>query len=108
MQIVVIEDNYDFNQLVCKQINQILIENNLDYPIKSFMNYNNDLKKVIHNKKIKIYIIDMSLDIYSGYDVCREIREAAYDWDSIIIIASVHNQKENIISLRLSIFTYLS
>ncbi len=108
MDIIVIENNSGFNKLICQYINQVLIEKNYDYKIIPFFSYNNDLKKIIHNKEIKIYIIDIKLGQYSGYDICREIRELAYDWDSIIIISSIHNQKENLISLRLSIFTYLS
>lgn len=108
MKIVVIEDNYEFNQIICKYINQILIENDLDYDVISFKGYNKKLKRIIHDKEIKIYIVDIKLDNYSGYDICREIREEAYDWDSIIVIASIYNQKENFISLRLLIFTYLS
>lgn len=108
MEIVVIEDIKDMNNLICNNINDILKTNNWDYVIKSFNNYSREVKKLIHNRKTKIYIIDMVVGNYSGYDICREIRENAFDWDSIIIIASIHNQKENIISLRLSIFCYIS
>lgn len=108
MKIVIIEDNLEFNQKICKYLNQVLIENNLEWKIIAFSNYNKELKNLIHNKEIKIYIIDIKIGSYSGYDICRQIRESAYDWDSIIIISSILNQKENFISLRLSIFTYLS
>lgn len=109
MKIVVIENNHNFNKLICKYLNQILIDKNLEWDIVPFFNYNDDLKNIIHDNEIKIYIIDIKLGgSYSGYDICREIRESAYDWDSILIISSIHNQKENFISLRLSIFTYLS
>lgn len=108
MKIIVIEDNYEFNQVICKYLNQVLIENNLEWEIISFLNYNNELNNLIHNQEIKIYIIDIKVGKDSGYDICRQIRESAYDWDSLIIISSILNQKENFISLRLSIFTYLS
>lgn len=108
MQIIIIEDEYSFNQIMYNNINKMLIKKDLNYPLKSFREYDNDLKKVIYNGEIKIYIIDLKLNGYSGYDICREIREQACDWNSIIIIASVHNEKENMISLRLGIFTYLS
>lgn len=108
MQIVVIEDNKEINNFICNNINHVLKNNNWNYYIQSFTNYSSDLKEIIHNRKTKVYIIDMVVGEYSGYDICREIREKAFDWDSFIIIASVHNQKENIISLRLSIFTYIS
>lgn len=108
MKIVVIENSYECNKMICENIKQILIENNLNYEIQSFSDFNDELKKTIHSRDIKIYIVDMVLDTYNGYDVCREIRESAKDWDSLIIISSVHNQRENIISKRLLIFTYLS
>ncbi len=108
MKIVVIEDNQDLNQIICKNINKTLINNNYDYDVISFSKYNKNLQKVIFDKEIKIYIIDLELGTKSGYDICREIREFAYDWDSIIIICSIHNYKEHLISLRLLIFTYLS
>lgn len=108
MKIVIIENTYECNKMICENIKQVLSENKLDYKIESFINYNEELKNIIHNHEIKIYIVDMMLDTYSGYDVCREIRESAKDWDSIIIISSVHNEKENVISKRLGVLTYLS
>lgn len=86
----------------------MLTNRDFDYSLKSFRGYDNNLKKIIYSDEIKIYIIDLKLNGYSGYDICREIREQACDWNSIIIIASVYNEKENMISLRLGIFTYLS
>lgn len=108
MKIVVVEDNKDFNEITCNTINKLLIENNFDYDVVSFLSFDEKLKKLIHNNETKIFIVDIELGTKSGYDVCRTIRESAYDWNSIIIISSVHNQKETILSLRLSVFTYLS
>ena len=108
MKIVVIEDNQDLNQIMCKNINKTLINNSYDYDVISFSKYNKSLQKIIFDKEIKIYIIDLELGNKSGYDICREIRDFAYDWDSLIIISSIHNYKEHFISLRLLIFTYLS
>lgn len=109
MKIIVIENNHNFNKKICKYLNQVLIENNLNWNPIPFLNFNDELNEIIHDKEIKIYIIDIKLsNNFSGYDICRLIRESAYDWDSIIIISSIHNQKEDFISLRLSIFTYLS
>ena len=108
MKIVIVEDNKDFNEITCNIINKLLIENNLDYDVVSFLSFDEKLKRLIHSNETKIYIIDIELGTKSGYDVCRMVRESAYDWNSIIIISSVHNQKETILSLRLSVFTYLS
>lgn len=111
MKIIVVEDIPSFNQKLLKNIEQTLIEENLDINIISFFKYTNDLKKIIHNREIKIYILDVELgesSSKSGYDISREIRTIAHDWYSIIIICSAYEQKENFISSRLSIFKYLS
>lgn len=108
MKIIVVEDNKDFNELICKKINKILIKKGMNYEVIPFYKYDSKLDKIIHSNETNIYILDIELGSKSGYDICRAIRESAYDWNSIIIISSSHNQKENIISLRLSIFTYLS
>ena len=108
MKIIVIEDNHIFNKMLCKNISKTLINHNYDYDIKAFTEYNHSLKKIIYDKDIKIYIIDLELGSISGYDIINEIRKKSYDWDSIIIINSVYNQKEDLISRRLAIFTYIS
>lgn len=108
MKIVVVENNKDFNKNICGQLEKMLINNCFEWDVVSFLGYNDELYKTIHDREVKIYIVDIKLGNYSGYDICRLIRESADDWDSIIIIASIYNQKENFISLRLSIFTYLS
>lgn len=109
MKIIVVENNRNFNKRICKYINQVLMANNSNWTVEPFFNFTEKLNNIIHDKEIKIYIIDIKLGgKYSGYDICRSIRESAYDWDSLIIISSIHNEKEDFISLRLSIFTYLS
>ena len=84
-----------------------MFQNNYEYQILPFYNYDSKLKRVIYDNEIKIFIVDLKLQSKSGYDICREIREEANDWNSIIIISSAYNKKESIISLRLLIFTYL-
>lgn len=111
MKVVIVEDILETQKILSKNIDQVLIQNNLDINIVCFNKYNNDLKKVIYDNEIKIYVLDVNLGINcnkSGYDIAREIRETAHDWYSIIIICSAYNQKENFISARLSILTYLS
>ena len=111
MKIIVVEDILSFNKRIIQNINQVLMEENLDIKVMSFLNYNKELKRIIHNNEIKIYILDYDLgekSLKTGYDISREIRGIAHDWYSIIIICSIHNQKENFISSRLSILTYLS
>lgn len=111
MKVVIIEDIIETQKNISKNIDQVLIENNLDIKVLCFNKYSRDLKRVIYDNEIKIYILDVNLGINSnksGYDIAREIRELAHDWYSIIIICSAYNQKEDFISARLSILTYLS
>jgi len=111
MKIIVVDDIIKFNKTIIKNINQVLIEENLDVKVIPFLGYNKELKNIIYNNEIKIYILDSDLgekSLKTGYDITREIRGMAHDWYSIIILCSVHNQKENFISSRLSILTYLS
>lgn len=107
MKIIVIDNNQEYNNYICNILTKLMFQNNHEYQILSFYKYNNKLKKLIHDNDTKIYIVDLKLQNISGYDICREIREDANDWNSIIIISSAYNQKEHIISLRLLIFTYL-
>ncbi len=108
MKIVVVEDNKEFNLLICESVNDIARKSCLKYQLLNFYDFNNKLREIIYSCDIKIYIVDLQLNFQSGYDICREIREGANDWNSIIIICSAYNQKEEIISLRLSVFTYIS
>lgn len=111
MKVVIVEDILETQKNISKNTDEVLIENNLDINVICFDKYNKDLKRIIYNNEIKIYIIDVNLGSNcskSGYDIAREIREIAHDWYSIIIICSAYNQKENFISARLSILTYLS
>lgn len=111
MKIIIVNDILIFNKRIVKNTEQVLMKENLDIKFLSFIGYNKELKELIYNNEIKIYILDHDLGEKSnktGYDISREIREIAHDWYSIIIICSNDNKKENFISSRLSILTYLS
>ena len=111
MKVVIVEDIIKTQKNISKNIDQVLIENNLDINVVCFNKYNKDFKKIIYDNEIKIYVLDVNLGSNcnkSGYDIAREIREVAHDWYSIIIICSAYNLKENFISARLSILTHLS
>jgi len=108
MKIVVVENDDMWLQRTIKNINRLLIKENINKKIITFSKYSQELKKIIYDNNQKIYILDIELGETSGYDIAREIRDCANDWDSIIIISSIYNQKENIISDRLSVLTYIS
>ena len=111
MKVVIVDDIYEFSNIIKKSIIQVLIEENLDVGILTFDKYTKELNRLIYSNEIKIYILDYDLGentSKNGYDIAREIRSDAHDWYSIIIICSIHNKKESFISARLSIFTYIS
>lgn len=108
MKIIVIDNEKYWLKRYEKVINKFLIEHNLEIKIISFLEYTNELKNIIYDNEPKIFVIDMELgDDINGYDIIYEIREGAFDWNSLIIIASAYNEKENIISSRLAVYTYI-
>ncbi len=108
MMIVVIENDENWLKKTVKDINEELSSNNIDENIICFKKYTKELRNIIYDNNKKIYVLDIELGDSSGYDIAREIRDEANDWDSVIIISSIYNQKENIISDRLSVLTYIS
>lgn len=108
MKIVIVENDEAWLKRTLKNATKTLNTENIKEKVLYFSKYTQDLKNVIYDKSKKIYILDIELGEYSGYDIAREIRDCANDWESIIIISSIYNQKENIISDRLSVLTYIS
>lgn len=108
MKIVIVENDESWIKRTIKNINKVLITEQIDEKITYFTKYTKELKDIIYDNSKKIYILDIELGDTSGYDIAREIRDCANDWDSIIIISSIYNQKENVISDRLSVLTYIS
>ena len=106
--IIIVENDDNWLKRTRKNINKVLITENIDEKILHFNKYTKELKNIIYSSGKKIYILDIELGDSSGYDIAREIRDCANDWESIIIISSIYNQKENIISDRLSVLTYIS
>lgn len=111
-KIVIIEDNYEHNKRVSEHVINVLKRNNhTDYVIVSMQNYNDELNQIIHDTSIKIFLIDLVLGIgpnsTDGYEICEIIRNDANDWNSPIIIMSIHEFQKEIISERLSILTYI-
>lgn len=103
MEVVIIEDEIFWKN----KIKEIIESNNKEDNFLYFDRYDKVLESIINNKKLKIYLLDIELrnsDI-DGTLIANTIREV--DWKSIIIFFSVYNEKENIISLRLNILTYV-
>lgn len=104
MEVIVIEDELFWQNKIKKVLEGNSIEDNFLY----FDKYNKNLEDIINNKNKKIYLIDVELknSKKDGIIIASIIRE--YDWKSIIIFFSVHNEKENIITARLNVLTYIT
>ena len=91
MEFVVCDDEKVFRSNVVKIINKIYMKNNEDYKIYEFDSYTKSFEKLINKKSPKIYILDIEIkNSISGIDIARKVRR--YDWDSIIILVTSHNE----------------
>lgn len=111
-KIIIIEDNYEHNKRVVKYTKEAIMNHNYkNYEIVSFKNYNDKLRDIIFDNTVKIFIIDLILGVgpkaLDGYEICEIIRNEAKDWHSRIIIMSIHQFQNNIISRRVDILTYI-
>ena len=108
MKLIIVENNESWLNRMNKITNDLLTSENFEIEIITFNKYNNKLKELIYDNSEKIFILDFQLDDTNAYEIANEIRESAHDWKSVIIICSIFNKKESIISARLAILTYIS
>ena len=52
-----------------------MFNNDINYRIYQFEEYTKDLKQIIENAEVKIYVLDIELNEKSGIDIAREIRK---------------------------------
>ena len=107
MKIVII-DNTNRWLKISKDIASEITKETLGIEILSFKGYNQKLRNLIFDGTPKLYIIDFELGDINGNDIANEIRQDAFDWKSIIIMFSIYDRQESIISERLCIYTYIS
>ena len=84
----------DDNKLQRKRISNIIIKkmmcNKIEFNIKEFEDHNDELRNQMNDNIDKIYILDLELPSSDGVDIAREIRYKYNDWNSPIIIVTVH------------------
>ena len=89
LNFIVCEDNKIILQKNIDIINKVMFQNNINYRIYKFTNYNDKLKEIINSDiENKIYILDIELENTSGIDISRDIRKK--DNTSIIIISTTY------------------
>ena len=94
LNIIICEDNEVFMKKNVDSINIALANSDVDYRIRKFDGYCDELGEIIRNKEIKkIYLLDVEINGTSGLEIASKIREN--DWDSIIIIATAYDKYHN-------------
>ena len=105
---IICDDNQYVQELNEKVIAKVAMPYDFDYNVHLFDKYNMKFKKIINDSSSsKIYILDLEMPGKSGLDITREIRK--YDWNSIIIILTSHDELElRILKEKLLIFDFIS
>ena len=84
---IVCDNNKHIVTNVVSVINSTMMNNNLQYKIYTYLDYNEEFHKQVSAKKSNtIYILDIEVNGNSGIDIAREIRKI--DDRSIIIFLS--------------------
>lgn len=88
---IIVDDNKSQRKIISKTVLKNMMSNKIEFNIFEFEDYNQELKEFIRNKKdYKIYILDLELANSDGIDIARDIRYKYEDWNSPIIIITVH------------------
>lgn len=91
-------------------IENFMMNNDLDFKVYLYNSidriFKEDIKKI---KGFNIYILDIEVGDESGIDLSRYIREELDDWNSFIILLTVHNElKYEVLGKRLFIFDFIN
>ena len=94
---VIICDDNEKDRINAEKITKKFMQNNnKEYKIHSFSDYNKNFYSLISSKiPFKIYLLDIETPSRSGIDVAREIRRK--DIDSVIIFLTAHEELGNIV-----------
>lgn len=92
VKFIVVDDNSEFQNIICKVIDNTMFKTEEEYYIEKYNKYCCDLHKAIVDCSTqKIYILDIDLGhLHSGLDIAKEIRK--YDWDGEIIFITSHDK----------------
>ncbi len=106
---IICDSDKNYISKITTLINEVMLSSYCDYSVKTYYEYSNNLKKIIHDDFIenKIYILDIEFkNSKSGIEIAKEIRKN--DFDSLIIYFSSMDSEKIIRSiLNLFVFDYI-
>lgn len=86
---IVCDDNEIMRNNIETIINKIMMNNNIEYKIHMFSDYDKNFNKLVsQNLTNKVYILDIETPSESGINIARKIR--IHDIESIIIFLTSH------------------
>lgn len=69
MKIIIVENDESWIKRTLKNINKVLIAENIEEKTLCFNKYTKELRDIIYDNSKKIYILDIELGDTSGYDI---------------------------------------
>lgn len=110
MNFCIVDDISEQRKRVRNIILKSMMDNKLEFNIKEFQSFSEDLKEYIKNDiNNTIYILDLELGNDDGIDIARYIRNEENNWKSPIIIATAHtNMYYEVYKQRLQILDFVS
>jgi len=90
MNVVICEDDSGCRKAVIKIVKTFMEENNIEYKIFEYDDYDTKFKKIVNSKGKKLYILDIETPSASGIDIARCIRKS--DTESVIIFVTGHEE----------------
>lgn len=102
---VIVYDECNSIRKDIEAINMALVNYNIDYRIYTFSDYNEDLKTIINNKLIKIYVLNVNRG-GKGIDVALQIRKIEIN-SIIIFIADCNKYQELMFNNKLMVLDFI-
>ena len=91
LNFVIVDDNKSQRKIISNSILKSMMGNKIEFNIIEFDDYCIELKEyMINDNNDTVYILDLELPNGDGIDIARQIRNIHENWNSPIIIITVH------------------
>ena len=88
---MICDDDIKYRDLIAKTITSFMMDNDIEYKMHLFDDYNSEFIQKIEDKmSAKVYILDIETPTRSGIDIARIIRQR--DLNSVLIFITGHQE----------------